>query len=59
MPTTLAMDKFQSLKGLKIFLPPEKSPHPVKKSTIVPMNILFKDEKDKAQTTEKLLYFFK
>lgn len=46
--------EFRSLKDLKSFLPPEQSPHPVKKSTIMPMKILFKDEKYKAQTIDIL-----
>ena len=36
------VDEFQPLKDVKSYLPPDQSPHPVEKSTVVPMKILFK-----------------
>lgn len=46
--------EFSSLHDLQPYLPPRECLHPVKKSAIVPMKILFKDEKYKAQTIEIL-----
>jgi hypothetical protein len=41
------VEEFQGLKGLKSFVPPIQSLHPVSKSTAAPMAILLKDEKYK------------
>ena len=41
---------FQSLADLKQFVPPCTSPHPIKKSEVVPMKVFFKDEKYKLET---------
>ena len=46
--------EFSCLGHLKSLLPDEDSPHFVSKSTVVPMKVLFKDEKYKAQTTDIL-----
>ena len=46
--------EFGCLNHLKSFLPDEESPHCVNKSNVVPMKILFKDEKYKAETTDIL-----
>ena len=46
------VEEFQSLKGLKSFVPPIQSLHPVSKPTVAPMAILFKDEKYKDKTIE-------
>ena len=45
---------FSSLGDLQKFLPSRKSPHAVQKSVVVPMQILFKDEKYKSETIEIL-----
>lgn len=46
------VQEFASLKELQDHLPTRQSPHPVKKATVAPMSILFKDEKYKAATIE-------
>jgi hypothetical protein len=48
----LLVEEFQSLKGLKSFVPPIQYLHPVSKSTATPMAIIFKDEKYKDKTIE-------
>ena len=45
---------FQSLSDLKEFVPSREVVHPVEKSVVVPMKILFKDEKYKSETIEIL-----
>ena len=45
---------FSYLGDLQKFLPSRKSPHAVQKSVVVPMQILFKDEKYKSETIEIL-----
>lgn len=45
---------FPSLKSLAKLIPPVSPPHPVAKSEIVPMKVLFKDEKYKSVTIEIL-----
>ena len=44
--------EFPSLHDLECFVPSRQCLHPVKKPTIVPMKVLFKDEKYKAETIE-------
>ena len=44
--------KFKSLQHLSHLVPARNSPHPVQKSSIVPMKILFRDEKYTAETVE-------
>ena len=46
------VEKFDCLAHLKPLVPCRQSPHPVKQRTVVPMSILFKDEKYKAETVE-------
>lgn len=46
------VQEFDGLKELKHHIPARQSPHPVKKPTVAPMPILFKDEKYKAATIE-------
>lgn len=46
--------QFESLKHLQSLVPPQSSPHPVARSTVIPMKILFKDEKYKAETIDIL-----
>ena len=46
--------QFSSLEGLKKLLPPKQQIHPVKKSHVVPMKLLFKDEKQKSETIDIL-----
>lgn len=53
------IDEFPSLSDLKPHLPHRHSPHPVQKSEAVPMQILFKDEKYKAETIEILSQLMK
>ena len=48
------VNEFKSLHDLQPHLPERESPHPVKKSMVVPMEILFKDEIRKADTIEIL-----
>ncbi|MCG8620660.1 MAG: hypothetical protein MJE68_01495 [Proteobacteria bacterium] len=48
------MSAFQSLSDLKEFVPSRELVHPVEKSVVVPMKILFKDEKYKSETIEIL-----
>ena len=45
---------FSCLNHLKSFLPDKESPHCVNKSNVVPMKMLFKDKKYKAETVEIL-----
>ena len=45
---------FTSLKSLSHLVPPRQSPHPIQKSTVVPMKVLFRDEKHTAETIEIL-----
>ena len=42
------VNEFPPLSHLKKFVPPRKSPHPTLKAEVVPMKILFHDEKHKA-----------
>lgn len=46
------VEHFDSLSDLKPILPQRKSPHPAEKPTVVPMKILFRDEKYKTETIE-------
>ena len=48
------VEEFSSISYLAALIPPEESPHKTCKSTIVPMRMLFKDEKYKSETTEIL-----
>ena len=49
------VSEFGCLDHLKPLVLDEDSPHVVEKSNVVPMKILFKDDKYKAQTTDILL----
>lgn len=46
--------EFTDLADLKPFVPEHQSPHPVCKSEVVPMKVLFKDEKYTAETIDIL-----
>ena len=46
--------EFKSLADLKQFIPLQQSLHPVQKSVVVPMKVLFKDEKYKSETIDIL-----
>ena len=48
------VDNFTSLKKLCKFIPAKSPIHPVEKSDVVPMKILFKDEKYKTETLDIL-----
>ena len=48
------VETFPNLKHLCKFIPPGESLHPIAKSEVVPMKILFKDEKCKSETIEIL-----
>ena len=48
------VETFANLKHLAEFVPEAESIHPVMKSQVVPMKILFKDEKYKSQTIDIL-----
>lgn len=45
---------FSSLRALKQFVPSYATPHAVSKAEVVPMKVLFKDEKYKSETVEIL-----
>ena len=45
---------FKSLNSLKHLVPSRESPHRLQKSVAAPMKVLFRDEKQKAETTEIL-----
>ena len=45
---------FKSLNSLKHLVPSRESPHQLQKSVAVPMKVLFRDEKQKAETIEIL-----
>ncbi len=47
-------ETFTCLKHLAVVIPAEEPLHPVAKSQVVPMKILFKDEKYKSATIEIL-----
>ena len=42
--------EFKSLADLKKFVPSKQTLHPTKKSVVVPMKTIFKDEKYKSET---------
>ena len=44
--------EFRSLSSLKHLVPSRESPHRIQKSVAVPMKVLFRDEKQKAETTK-------
>lgn len=46
------VQQFESLKGMRHHVPLHQSPHPVRRSSVAPMAILFKDEKYKAETID-------
>ena len=46
--------EFKDLAGLKKYLPPKVPLHPVEKSDVVPMKVLFKDEKYTKETIDIL-----
>ena len=46
--------EFKSLHDLQPYLPQRESPHPVQKSVVIPMEILFKDERFKSDMIEIL-----
>ena len=48
------VETFSNLKHLAEFVPEPESIHPVRKSQVVPMKILYKDEKYKSQTIDIL-----
>lgn len=50
--------QFSSLAGLKKLLPPKQQVHPVQKSHVIPMKLLFKDEKQKSETIDILSQLF-
>ena len=45
---------FDSLSDLQPFVPKHQSPHPVQKLEVIPMKILFKDEKYVSETVDIL-----
>lgn len=48
------VEEFSSLQDLREHVPSRQSPHAVRSPTVVPMPILFRDEKYKAETIEIL-----
>ena len=53
------VSEFNSLKDLKPYVPPRQSPHPVRRTIVAPMEILFKDEKHKSETIDILTELMK
>lgn len=51
--------EFKDLSGLKKYVPPQVSLHPVEKSEVVPMKVLFKDEKHTSETIDILSQLMK
>ena len=47
-------EEFESLSDLQLFVPKHQSPHPVQKSEVIPIKILFKDEKYISETVDIL-----
>jgi hypothetical protein len=47
-------EEFDSLSDLEPFVPKHQSPHPVQKSEVIPMKVLFKDEKYISETVDIL-----
>ena len=48
------VETFSNLNDLSELVPEQESIHPVSRSEVVPMKILFKDEKYKSQTIDIL-----
>lgn len=48
------VSEFSSFSNLKHLVPPRQSPQPVQKAVVVPMKVLFRDEKKKSETIEIL-----
>ena len=48
------VSEFSALADLEKFVPPEQTPHPVRKAEVIPMKLLFKDEKYTAETIDIL-----
>ena len=48
------VEEFKSLSDLEAFIPKYQSPHPVHKSVVIPMKVLFKDEKYTSETIDTL-----
>lgn len=48
------VDTFADLAHLRKFIPPIEPIHPVQKSEVIPMKVLFKDEKLKSETIDIL-----
>ena len=48
------VEEFSSVTYLAALISPEDTPHKICKSTIVPMKVLFKDEKYKSETVDIL-----
>lgn len=46
------VENFKSLQHLSHLVPARCSPHPIQKSSVIPMKILFRDEKYTAETIE-------
>ena len=49
------VENFKSLQHLSHLVPAQYSPHPVQKSSVIPMKILFRNEKYTAETIEIIL----
>ena len=47
-------EEFNSLSNLESFAPKNQSPHPVQKSDVISMKVLFKDEKYMSETVDIL-----
>ena len=48
------VESFSSLRHLSHLIPSRQSPHPIHTSSVVPMSVLFRDEKYTAETIEIL-----
>ena len=55
----ILVSEFKSLSPLQPLLPQQELLHPVQKSEVVPMKVLFKDEKYKDETLDILTQLMK
>ena len=59
MVMKLLVSEFKSLEGLKPLVPSRTSPHPPSKSEVIPLKLLFRDEKYTSETILILQQFIR